>query len=359
MIGREGPQRGHRLVAEVVGERLRSRRRDGERLVSDLAPKSPCPCPVDRPVHHDAVKPGAERTAAVEAVEGAHGGEERLLGDVLGSSSIVDDEVGGAVGTGPVVPEESLEVRGRTGLGASHPGTFLAARSCHGVPTIRASARKKSIRRPTRASAREVHTIHFVDALLIVDFQNDFTPGGALPVAEGDKIAKPINALLDSFGLVIATRDWHCVDHGSFAGVEVDSEKWRGADPPSIWPVHCVEGTPGAELHPGLEQEKVDVVIDKGQDPNSQGYSGFQDTRLGRLLHERGVDRLFVAGLATDYCVKNTVLDARREGFDVTVVEDAVRGVEVEHGDSERALEEMERAGAHLATSDEILAERA
>jgi nicotinamidase/pyrazinamidase len=198
-----------------------------------------------------------------------------------------------------------------------------------------------------------------VDAFLIVDFQNDFTPGGALPVAEGAEIAEPINALLDSFDLVIATRDWHCADHGSFAGVEVDAEKWRGADPPSIWPVHCVEGTPGAELHPDLEREKVDVVIDKGQDPNSQGYSGFQDTQLGQLLRKREVDRLFVAGLATDYCVKNTVLDARREGFDVTVVEDGVRGVDVEPGDSERALEEMEEAGARLATAVEILAERA
>jgi nicotinamidase/pyrazinamidase len=197
-----------------------------------------------------------------------------------------------------------------------------------------------------------------VDALLIVDFQNDFTPGGALPVAHGDEIAGPINELLDSFDLVIATRDWHPADHGSFAGVQVDPAEWRGADPPSIWPVHCVEGTPGAELHPDLEQAKVDVVIDKGHDPNSQGYSGFQDTRLGDLLRERGVDRLFVTGLATDYCVKNTVLDARREGFDVTVIEDAVRGVEVEPGDSERALEEMRRAGAHLATSEEVLSAR-
>jgi nicotinamidase/pyrazinamidase len=198
-----------------------------------------------------------------------------------------------------------------------------------------------------------------VDALLITDFQNDFTPGGALPVADGDKIAGPVNALLDRFDLVVATRDWHPADHGSFAGVEVDPARWRGADPPSIWPVHCVAGTSGAELYPELAQGKVDLVIDKGQDPNSQGYSAFQDTRLGDLLRERGVDRLFVTGLATDYCVKNTVLDARREGFDVTVVEDAVRGVEVEPGDSERALEEMEEAGARLATSDEILAERA
>lgn len=194
-----------------------------------------------------------------------------------------------------------------------------------------------------------------MDALLIVDFQNDFCPGGALAVADGDKIAEPVNALLDSFDLVVATRDWHPLNHGSFKGVEVDPEKWRGADPPSIWPVHCVQGTAGAELYPGLEQAKVDVVIDKGQDPNSQGYSGFQDTRLAELLRERGVDRLFVTGLATDYCVKNTVLDARQLGFDVTVVEDAVRGVEVEPGDSDRALEEMKGAGAELSSSQDVL----
>jgi nicotinamidase/pyrazinamidase len=194
-----------------------------------------------------------------------------------------------------------------------------------------------------------------VEALLITDFQNDFTSGGALPVADGDEIAGPINALLDRFDLVIATRDWHPAGHGSFVGVPVDPDAWRGADPPSIWPVHCVAGTPGAELHPNLDRAKVDVVLDKGQDRNSQGYSAFHDTRLGDLLRDRGVDHLFVAGLATDYCVKNTVLDARREGFDVTVVEDAVRGVNVEPGDSERALEEMEAAGAHLATSSEIL----
>jgi nicotinamidase/pyrazinamidase len=198
-----------------------------------------------------------------------------------------------------------------------------------------------------------------VDALLIVDFQNDFCPGGALPVEEGDQIAEQINRLLDSFDLVIATRDWHPPDHGSFEGVEVDTTAWRGADPPSIWPVHCVQGTAGAELHPALERAKVDVVIDKGQDPNSQGYSAFQDTRLGELLRERGVDRLFVTGLATDYCVKQSALDALSLGFDVTVVEDAVRGVDVEAGDSERALEEVERAGVHRATSSEVLGERA
>jgi nicotinamidase/pyrazinamidase len=193
-----------------------------------------------------------------------------------------------------------------------------------------------------------------MDALLIVDFQNDFCPGGALPVAEGDRIAEPINELLDSFDLVVATRDWHPPDHGSFVGIEIDPDKWRGADPPSIWPVHCVQGTPGAELYPALDQTKVDVVIDKGQDPNSQGYSAFQDTSLGELLRERGVERLFVTGLATDYCVKNSVLDALGLGLEVTVVEDAVRGVDVHPGDSERALEQMETAGATLESSSAV-----
>ena len=193
-----------------------------------------------------------------------------------------------------------------------------------------------------------------MDALLIVDFQNDFCPGGALPVAEGDRIAGPINELLASFDLVIATRDWHPANHGSFRGIEVDPAKWRGADPPAIWPVHCVQGTPGAELYPALDQAKVDVIIDKGQDPNSQGYSAFQDTNLGELLRERGVDRLFVTGLATDYCVKNSVLDALGLGLDVTVVEDAVRGVDVHPGDSERALEQMETAGATLESSSAV-----
>jgi nicotinamidase/pyrazinamidase len=190
-----------------------------------------------------------------------------------------------------------------------------------------------------------------VDALLVVDFQNDFTPGGALAVPEGDEIAGPIGELIDSFDLVVATRDWHPPEHGSFNGVDVDPASWKGTDPPSIWPVHCVQGTEGAELHSSLDRAKVDVVVDKGQDPSSQGYSGFQDTRLGDLLRERGVDRLFVTGLATDYCVKNTVLDALREGFDVTVVEDAIRGVEVEPGDSERAIAEMKAAGAELERS--------
>ena len=159
-----------------------------------------------------------------------------------------------------------------------------------------------------------------------------------------------LNAIADRFDLVVATRDWHPPDHGSFAGVEVDPGEVGGHRPAGIWPPHCVQGTPGAELHPSLDRAKVDVVVDKAQDPNTQGYSSFHGGNLADVLRERGVDRVFVAGLATDYCVKNTVLDARREGFDVTVVEDAIRGIDVEPGDSHRALEEMRRAGRGAST---------
>ena len=198
-----------------------------------------------------------------------------------------------------------------------------------------------------------------MDALLITDFQNDFTPGGALAVEGGDEIADPINRLAEQFDLVVATRDWHPPDHGSFVGVEVDPAKWEGTDPPSIWPVHCVAGTEGAQLNPGLDQSKVDLVLDKGQDPNSQGYSSFHGSGLAEALRARGVDRLYVTGLTTDYCVRNSVLDALREGFEVVLVEDATRPVNVEAGDGDRAVEEMREAGATVASAEEVLAARA
>ena len=174
------------------------------------------------------------------------------------------------------------------------------------------------------------------EALIVVDFQNDFAPGGALAVPDGDRIADRVNELAaDSrFELVIATRDWHPEGHGSFA------------EQGGPWPVHCVQDTEGAELHPALDRARIDIVLDKGQDPGTDGYSGFEATGLEELLRERKVDKLTVVGLATDYCVKNTVLDALRAGFDVTVDEEGVRGVEVEQGDSERALGEMREAGA-------------
>src|SRR5581483_628032 len=143
-----------------------------------------------------------------------------------------------------------------------------------------------------------------------------------------------------------------------FAGADVDPHEWEGADPPAIWPVQCVAGTPAAELHPALDRAAVDLVVDKGQARNSQGYSAFQGTGLGELLRSHGVERLYVAGLATDYCVKHSVLDALREGLDVVVVEDAIRGVDVEPGDSARAVEEMRRAGASFATAAAIVRAR-
>jgi nicotinamidase/pyrazinamidase len=175
-------------------------------------------------------------------------------------------------------------------------------------------------------------------ALIIVDFQNDFTPGGALAVAEGDAIAETVNRLAASgdFDLVVATRDWHPPDHGSFA------------EQGGPWPPHCVQDSEGAQLHPSLDRSNVDAVIDKGQARDADGYSAFESTELERLLRDRGVDELTVVGLATDYCVKNTAIDGAKLGFGVTVDPDGVRAVEVEPGDGERAFEEMRAAGVHV-----------
>ena len=176
-------------------------------------------------------------------------------------------------------------------------------------------------------------------ALIIVDVQNDFTPGGALAVEEGDAILERVNELAGSgdFDLVVATRDWHPPDHGSFSA--------QGGP----WPEHCVQGTEGAELHPALDRARIDMVVDKGQDPATEGYSGFDGTALGDLLRERDVDQVTIVGLATDYCVKNTALDALQHGLRVIVDTSAVKGVEVNEGDSERALAEVRAAGGALA----------
>lgn len=180
--------------------------------------------------------------------------------------------------------------------------------------------------------------------LLIVDFQNDFTPpDGALAVPEGDEIAGRLNELARSgrYDLVVATRDWHPPDHGSFAE--------RGGP----WPPHCVQNTHGAELHEGLDTNTIDLVIDKGQDPETEGYSAFDGTELAAILRDHGIDDVTVVGLATDYCVRNTALDALGAGFRVEVDTTAVRGVEVSPGDSERALREMDEAGARVVSGQE------
>jgi len=177
------------------------------------------------------------------------------------------------------------------------------------------------------------------EALVIVDFQNDFTPGGALGVDGGDEIADRVNELAadERFELVVATRDWHPYHHGSFT------------EQGGTWPVHCVQDSFGAELFAALRRDNVDVIVDKGQDPDTEGYSGFEDTELEQLLRDRGIEKITVVGLATDYCVKNTVLDARHLGFDVDVDSAAVRAVNVEEGDGDRALDEMRSAGATVS----------
>ena len=173
-------------------------------------------------------------------------------------------------------------------------------------------------------------------ALIVVDVQNDFCPGGALAVPDGDAVVEAINRMAREAPLVIATRDWHPADHGSFAE--------RGGP----WPVHCVAGTAGAELHPGIERDRVDVVLDKGQALDRDGYSGFEGTELERLLREHDVDTVDITGLALDYCVKATALDARRAGLNVVVHRGATRAVEVEPGDGERAVEELRAAGVEV-----------
>ena len=175
-------------------------------------------------------------------------------------------------------------------------------------------------------------------ALLIIDFQNDFTSGGALAVPDGDSIAGRVSELIDSgdFDLVVATRDWHPPDHASF--------KAQGGP----WPAHCVQGTHGAELHASLPQAKIDAVVDAGYEPDLEGYSGFEQTDLAAILRSREIDEVTVVGLATDYCVKQTAADALREGLRVTIDRGAIRGIDVEPGDSERALDELRAAGAEV-----------
>jgi nicotinamidase/pyrazinamidase len=172
------------------------------------------------------------------------------------------------------------------------------------------------------------------DALIVVDVQNDFCPGGALAVDEGDAVAAALSELAARFEHVFASRDWHPPDHCSF----------RPQGGP--WPVHCVRDTPGAAFHRDLVLPPAAVVISKAATREADAYSAFQGTDLAAQLRARGIRRTFVGGLATDYCVKHTVLDALREGFETYLIADACRGVEAEDGDTARAILEMTSAGA-------------
>jgi nicotinamidase/pyrazinamidase len=175
-----------------------------------------------------------------------------------------------------------------------------------------------------------------LQALIIVDVQNDFCPGGALAVAGGDEVIEPINSLAREMDVVVATRDWHPPEHGSFVA--------QGGP----WPVHCVQDTPGAELREDLDRERIELLVDAGVAVDRDGYSGFEDTPLEDELRGRRVARVHVAGLALDYCVKHTALDARRLGFDVVVHRGATRAVNVNPGDDERAVAELRAAGVEV-----------
>ena len=177
-------------------------------------------------------------------------------------------------------------------------------------------------------------------ALLVVDVQNDFCPGGTLAVPDGDKVVPVINKLMPMFQIIVASKDWHPSDSAHF----------------QKWPPHCVRDTPGAAFHPQLLGAKIQQVFLKGTMGKDDGYSAFEATNmdLGRFLTSHGVTELYVTGLATDYCVKASALDAQRKGFQTTVVTDAVAPVDVQQGDGERALREMSAAGIRLVPSAQL-----
>lgn len=202
-----------------------------------------------------------------------------------------------------------------------------------------------------------------MNALIVVDMQNDFLPGGALPVPDGQAVIPVINALQPCFDLVVATQDGHPPDHVSFAashpgkhaGEEIELDGRRQI----LWPVHCVAGSPGAALAGGLETARIKRVFCKGVGRDMDSYSGFFDdgrvsTGLGDYLRQRGATVLYLCGLALEYCVLATALDARREGWQTHVILDATRALGAAPGDMARAIESLQAAGVELLTSDQV-----
>jgi nicotinamidase/pyrazinamidase len=195
-------------------------------------------------------------------------------------------------------------------------------------------------------------------ALILVDIQNDFLPTGALPVPRGDEVIGVANRVMPRYELVVATQDWHPANHGSFAAHHAGKKPGEmitlGGLPQILWPLHCVQGTAGAELAAGLERGPIGHVTRKGEDPAVDSYSGFFDngrkkaTDLHAFLRGRGVKEVDVMGLATDYCVKATALDARELGYDVRLLLEGCRGVNLKPGDVDAAVEEMKRAGVKI-----------
>lgn len=198
-------------------------------------------------------------------------------------------------------------------------------------------------------------------ALVLVDLQYDFMPGGALAVPHGDETVPVAQRLMPKFATVVATQDWHPPNHGSFAVNHPGRKPYEvielGGLPQVLWPVHCVQGSHGAELHADLDRSRITEVFRKGTDPEIDSYSGFFDnghrksTGLDDWLRRRGITELYVLGLATDYCVKFTTLDACTLGYSVTLVVDGCRGIDLEPGDIDRAIDEMRAAGAKILES--------
>lgn len=195
-------------------------------------------------------------------------------------------------------------------------------------------------------------------ALILVDLQNDFLPGGALAVPGGDEVVPLANQLIKQFEIVVATQDWHPVDHGSFAashpGMDVFDQVKLGGLPQTLWPVHCVQGTTGAEFSKDLAVAGIDRVFPKGMDREIDSYSGFFDnghrrsTGLAEWLKGKEVSKVTVCGLALDYCVKYTALDALTEGFEVALHLPACRGVDLQVGDCDQAVEELLGKGVKI-----------
>jgi nicotinamidase/pyrazinamidase len=200
--------------------------------------------------------------------------------------------------------------------------------------------------------------------LILVDLQNDFAPGGALAVHEGDRVVPVANSIIDKFELVVATQDWHPPDHRSFAannpghkvGDVIDLAGLRQI----LWPVHCVQNTPGADFIPGLAVTQINHITRKGTDPTIDSYSGFFDnghrkaTDLGDYLSQQKASRVYIMGLATDYCVKFTALDAVGLGYETFLIEDGCRGVNLQKEDSANAIAEMKMAGVVVVNSGEM-----
>lgn len=203
-----------------------------------------------------------------------------------------------------------------------------------------------------------------MDALLIIDVQNDFCPGGALEVPNGDEVVPVINDLSQQFDIILQTQDWHPAGHSSFASSHQSHDPFETIEMPYgeqvLWPDHCIQGTEGAAFHPDLETDRTQLVVRKGFQKEIDSYSAFYEndnsttTGLTGYLRERDIDTLYAAGLATDFCVKWSVVDGIKEGFTVKVIEDAVKGIDLE-GSVDQAWSEMIEAGAKKVSSEELL----